>query len=240
MPKVLVCGDYIEDHYVFGEVSRICPEAPVPVLSKTIEYSHAGGAGLVAKNLESLGVEVRTMYGLPSKKTRFMAGHHLLLRVDEDAKSKPVWDYHLLESLLGWNDAAVVSDYGKGTIQESNARKILELAKVPVFVDSKKNHGLWKGAFACFPNEHEQASETQHVIRKLGSRGCEVDGVLVPTETKQVYDVTGAGDVFLAAFVWDYLEHKDLLHAAGMANKAAGISVEHLGTYVVKPDELYG
>lgn len=55
--KVLVIGDIMLDQYTFGEVSRISPEAPVPVLRKTSEKFVPGGAGNVASNLASLGAE---------------------------------------------------------------------------------------------------------------------------------------------------------------------------------------
>lgn len=56
--KVLVVGDVMLDHYVFGEVERISPEAPIPILKKNDEKFVPGGAGNVASNLASLGVKV--------------------------------------------------------------------------------------------------------------------------------------------------------------------------------------
>lgn len=55
---VLVIGDLMLDQYTFGEVSRISPEAPVPILRKTDEKFLPGGAGNVANNLSSLGAKV--------------------------------------------------------------------------------------------------------------------------------------------------------------------------------------
>ncbi len=46
--KILVIGDVFLDHYVMGEVSRISPEAPVPVINVSREYYTAGGAANVA------------------------------------------------------------------------------------------------------------------------------------------------------------------------------------------------
>jgi D-glycero-beta-D-manno-heptose-7-phosphate kinase len=54
--RVLVIGDIMLDHYVWGEVSRISPEAPVPIVHVTRESDTAGGAANVALNLASLGV----------------------------------------------------------------------------------------------------------------------------------------------------------------------------------------
>lgn len=56
---VLVIGDLICDHYVWGDVSRISPEAPVQVLEWNREANRAGGAANVALNLSSLGYDVK-------------------------------------------------------------------------------------------------------------------------------------------------------------------------------------
>lgn len=55
--KVLVLGDLMLDHYIWGKVERISPEAPVPVLEATREELRLGGAANVAFNLKSLGAE---------------------------------------------------------------------------------------------------------------------------------------------------------------------------------------
>jgi D-beta-D-heptose 7-phosphate kinase/D-beta-D-heptose 1-phosphate adenosyltransferase len=54
---VLVLGDVILDHYVYGETSRISPEAPVPVVDVTHEDYRCGGAANVVHNLVTLGAE---------------------------------------------------------------------------------------------------------------------------------------------------------------------------------------
>ena len=57
-PKVLVIGDIILDEYLTGQVGRISPEAPVPVLESTKVVKALGGAANVAANLSALGCEV--------------------------------------------------------------------------------------------------------------------------------------------------------------------------------------
>jgi D-beta-D-heptose 7-phosphate kinase / D-beta-D-heptose 1-phosphate adenosyltransferase len=52
---VLVVGDVMLDQYVWGEVERISPEAPVPVLRATLRDEKPGGAANVAMNLAGLG-----------------------------------------------------------------------------------------------------------------------------------------------------------------------------------------
>ncbi len=57
MRKVLVIGDIMLDHYIWGKVDRISPEAPVPVVQLDKENYRLGGAGNVANNLASIGVD---------------------------------------------------------------------------------------------------------------------------------------------------------------------------------------
>ena len=56
--KVLVVGDLMLDRYILGEVDRISPEAPVPVLRHAQRYERPGGAANVAMNLAGLGCQV--------------------------------------------------------------------------------------------------------------------------------------------------------------------------------------
>ena len=56
--KVLVVGDFMIDHYLWGKSDRISPEAPVPVVEIIKEEDRLGGAGNVVNNLLSLGAEV--------------------------------------------------------------------------------------------------------------------------------------------------------------------------------------
>lgn len=61
--NILVIGDIILDHYIWGSVERISPEAPVPVVEVTKEEYRLGGAANVAHNIQSLGGRV-TLVGL--------------------------------------------------------------------------------------------------------------------------------------------------------------------------------
>ena len=55
--RVLVIGDIMVDEYIWGKVSRISPEAPVPVVNVTRETLLLGGAANVVNNIRSLGGE---------------------------------------------------------------------------------------------------------------------------------------------------------------------------------------
>lgn len=111
--NVLVIGDIILDTYVFGDVSRVSPEAPVPVLKFNTESSRLGGAANVANNITSLGSRC-TLLGLvgpdkdgaavlqllknsgidyplnlcegyqTNRKTRYVSSTHQLLRLDSE------------------------------------------------------------------------------------------------------------------------------------------------------------
>lgn len=263
--KVLVLGDRIVDEYMHCKATRLCPEAPAPVLVETSRWRKRceGGASLVAENLKSLlysdggwGGHLIEIFGSESRKLRIFADRTLICRVDEDSltvKETEEYKKQIADVIKGC-EVVVVGDYGKGAMTHcaSWLTKLCLSENIPLFVDAKSDPKPYTGCYAIFPNENEHTDLNekcyQHVIRKRGPKGCSVDGTLVATEEQQVYDVTGAGDVFLAAFVARFLYHLNppyrtmgivhLTECAHYANKAAGISVRHLGTYIVKPEEL--
>ena len=57
-PKILVIGDLMIDHYLWGSCDRISPEAPVQVINIESESIVLGGAGNVINNLKALGAKV--------------------------------------------------------------------------------------------------------------------------------------------------------------------------------------
>jgi len=57
-PKILVVGDLMIDHYLWGSCERISPEAPVQVVDISKETTVLGGAGNVINNLVALGADV--------------------------------------------------------------------------------------------------------------------------------------------------------------------------------------
>jgi D-beta-D-heptose 7-phosphate kinase/D-beta-D-heptose 1-phosphate adenosyltransferase len=59
-PRVLVVGDLMLDHYLWGTSDRVSPEAPVPVVEVRREIVTLGGAGNVVNNLLALGAQVLT------------------------------------------------------------------------------------------------------------------------------------------------------------------------------------
>lgn len=113
--KVLVIGDIMLDRYVYGDVERISPESPVPVLSIKRESIMLGGAGNVLSNLSALGLKamilgytgedenadilaglvknagadpgglIRDERLCTAVKTRYLAAHQQLLRTDSES-----------------------------------------------------------------------------------------------------------------------------------------------------------
>lgn len=242
--KILCLGDEIIDHYFHCRATRLCPEACAPVLHIERVHHERGGAALVAACLESLGGnEILKCFGSLSHKHRFFADRTLVCRIDRDKEhvknEKEYWEE--LSPLAEKADAIIVSDYGKGAMAGRNGYCVENFGK-PLFIDAK--HDLWKykSGFAVFPNENEHKNgdfkRFDHVVRKMGEKGCVLDGRVIPTEPQQVYDVTGAGDVFLAGFVWQWSKAQDLTESAIVANKLAGVSVRHLGTYIVSPKDV--
>ncbi|MDR2099946.1 MAG: D-glycero-beta-D-manno-heptose-7-phosphate kinase [Campylobacteraceae bacterium] len=116
-PKILVVGDLMIDHYLWGSCERISPEAPVQVVDIKNETSALGGAGNVISNLVSLGadVDVASVIGddetkdilvemlkklgvgthmllfengrKTAKKSRIMASHQQIVRYDYESKN---------------------------------------------------------------------------------------------------------------------------------------------------------
>jgi D-beta-D-heptose 7-phosphate kinase/D-beta-D-heptose 1-phosphate adenosyltransferase len=137
---------------------------------------------------------------------------------------------------------------------------------IPVLVDPKgKDYSKYNGATVLTPNRHEAAdacgineSEPDHVLRSgaklLGQLNCEAllitrgdegmslfmgERVLhLPTTARRVYDVTGAGDTVIAALAGCMAAGADLPTAAKIANVAAGVVVESVGTTRITIDEL--
>jgi D-beta-D-heptose 7-phosphate kinase/D-beta-D-heptose 1-phosphate adenosyltransferase len=115
MAHVLVVGDLMIDHYLWGSANRISPEAPVPVLDIKDESSVLGGAGNVVNNLKALGCEVSVISAIgkdeagselksmlnelevksflieqknrkTSKKSRIIASQSQVVRYDKESK----------------------------------------------------------------------------------------------------------------------------------------------------------
>ena len=86
-PRILVVGDLILDGYLWGDVSRISPEAPVPVLRVGHREHRSGGAGSVVENLIALGIAAKLNRVDPAQYTARTRGKDFDMTNDSFAMS---------------------------------------------------------------------------------------------------------------------------------------------------------
>jgi bifunctional ADP-heptose synthase (sugar kinase/adenylyltransferase) len=254
---ILVIGDAILDEYIFCRSERLCPEAPVPVLIPERIESRKGGAMNVVEQLRVLGVHGKGVYGAhPSIKKRYMVGHQMLLRVDEDATTglEPNATIDALNKHVLGEDvihAVILSDYLKGTLTPALCQHVIKFANdngVPVIVDPKgTDWGKYTGATWICPNENETFSNLNAwsggVLHKQGAKGLTLRYLNdsqehFPACARPVYDVTGAGDVVVAVFAAALAVGEHSSTAAKLANIAAGWTVGEVGTAVCSKETL--
>ena len=296
--RLLIVGDVMLDRYWFGEVERISPEAPVPVVKIARSEERPGGAANVARNAAALGAQttlisvvgddepgraldrllaedrVRTSFhrdnSLPTTvKLRVIGRQQQLLRIDfETSPSHEILASKLAdyERTLGEFDVVVLSDYGKGGL--AHISRMIDLARrrdIPVLVDPKgDDFSRYRNATVLTPNraefrdvvgrwhsEAELATKAQTLRGELGlaallitrseegmSLYTDAGAQHIPAQTREVYDVSGAGDTVIATLGVLLGARADIGSAVRIANKAAGIVVGKLGTAVVQPEEL--
>lgn len=190
---VIVVGDVMLDVYFMGQVGRISPEAPVPVVHVTKKLSTLGGAGNTALNLAGLGCKI-TLVGVcgddeagrrlkkimaekkigdrlvalcdhpTTTKTRVIGQGQQLVRLDEEnflSDQKQVYEtlFNHFEKKIESVNAVILSDYGKGVLNQDLCQKIIAHCKkagLPVIIDPKGNNWRkYKGATCITPNTAE-------------------------------------------------------------------------------------
>ena len=152
----------------------------------------------------------------------------------------------------------LISDYNKGIVSKELIEQ-LKLLKIPIIVDPKPSNILfYNGVFLIKPNLKElfeitkisdplvAAQELSNMLntKVLLTRGK--DGVSyfgetrfdLPSNANDVFDVTGAGDTFIATFVHFFNKGYKIINCIELANKAAGISVAYPGCYQITEKEL--
>jgi D-glycero-beta-D-manno-heptose-7-phosphate kinase len=296
--RVLVVGDVMLDRYWFGDVDRISPEAPVPVVKVMRSEERAGGAANVARNVAALGsrATLLSVTGVDEAgsalerllaadsvqvsflrdasisttvKLRVIGRQQQLLRIDfETAPSHEVLAGKLadFDRLLPDADIVILSDYGKGGL--THIATMIERARVAgkrVLVDPKGDDwAKYRGATLITPNrgefrqvagrwrdEYEMAVKAQALRADLDLEALLVtrseDGMSlytakgadhIPALTREVFDVSGAGDTVIATLAVLMGAGADVGIAVRIANQAAGVVVGKLGTAVVTPAEL--
>lgn len=296
--RVLVVGDVMLDRYWFGDVSRISPEAPVPVAKIEKTEHRAGGAANVARNVAALGgqavllsvigddeagdclnalmaehgvetVLMRDPNITTTVKLRVVARNQQLIRLDfEDTPTHEVLDgvKNRFCELLAECDVVILSDYGKGGL--THVVSFIEWARQagkPVLIDPKgDDYAKYTGATMLTPNRAElrqvtgswkNEADLQEKARAL-RRNLDLQALLLtrseegmtlfrdgephhqPTQAREVFDVSGAGDTVIAGMGLAMAAGLDLPEAMQLANAAAGVVVGKLGTAVCSFDEL--
>jgi D-beta-D-heptose 7-phosphate kinase/D-beta-D-heptose 1-phosphate adenosyltransferase len=302
-PLVVVIGDVMIDHYLWGSCERISPEAPVQVVNVTRETNTLGGAANVAANLAALGVRT-TMVGVVGDdagqqlirselaaagiedklvattkrpttiKRRVVAGQQQIVRVDHECADGISADLErevvlAAESLVDKAAVFVLSDYGKGVLTPNVSASLIAMCRargVPVLVDPKgRDYSKYRGATLVTPNRKEAAAATGLALRsdagivaagRMLRQMFDLDACLItlsedgmalfeegvetflPTEAREVFDVTGAGDTVLAGLALSLAAGEKLVDACRFANVAAGIVVGKVGSATVTLDEI--
>ncbi len=163
-------------------------------------------------------------------------------------------------------DVVILSDYGKGGL--AHIAEMIRLARTagkPVLVDPKgDDYARYSGATLLTPNRSEfrevagswqNEAELNNKAQKLRME-LQLDALLVtrsedgmslyqtnevlhePTHTREVFDVSGAGDTVIATLAVMLASGANLPDAVRIANRAAGIVVGKLGTAVVSREEI--
>ena len=168
--QVLIIGDIIIDRYIHGTTTRLNPEAPVPVVNVTKEYDTYGGASLVFKNLESLGVHVTQLHYDDEKsiKTRVLSDNHYITRIDQDTIANGDDIANDVEDLdLSNFDYVILSDYNKGVLD--NVQRIIKHCNkfnCKVIVDPKRHADYYKGAWLVKPNSKGRPRIWRQILRR--------------------------------------------------------------------------
>ncbi|MFH0748506.1 MAG: D-glycero-beta-D-manno-heptose-7-phosphate kinase [Candidatus Bathyarchaeota archaeon] len=303
--KILVIGDLMVDNYIFGDASRLSPEAPVPVVDVKEEQMKLGGSANVINNILSLGGKVFPIgvIGTDSNgnwlinefakkgmdlagilidnhrpttiKTRVMVGQHQLIRIDYEKKNdiRPEEQNKIsqfLKSKMDEMDGIVMVDYDKGVLTSNLIEfisTITQKKKKITIASPKRNHYLEYKNMALVKSNAIEAYTASNIIpidsvsvadvgkSLLNELRCNAllitrgkDGMAlfeksnepftIPTFVKEVYDVTGAGDVVTAVLALCLLSGSTYKEASIISNAAAGVKVGKVGTVTVSPSEL--
>ncbi|MDO6428062.1 bifunctional D-glycero-beta-D-manno-heptose-7-phosphate kinase/D-glycero-beta-D-manno-heptose 1-phosphate adenylyltransferase HldE [Thalassotalea sp. 1_MG-2023] len=172
-----------------------------------------------------------------------------------------------VEAVVADHDVLLLSDYAKGTLSDvEHLIKVAKKYNVPVVIDPKgTDFTKYQGATMLTPNMAEfeaivgSCKDEADIVAKGQTllQSLNLDAMLVtrsehgmtllrqnheefhlPTQAKEVYDVTGAGDTVIATLALALAADADLPQASALANIAAGIVVGKLGTSTVSEAEL--
>jgi bifunctional ADP-heptose synthase (sugar kinase/adenylyltransferase) len=244
--NILVIGDSCIDIFRYGDVNRLAPEAPVPIIVPESETKNPGMSGNVAVNLRSLGCEVDLITNKESiNKIRYVCSkyNYLLLRVDENDSCERI-SSELLKS-INWSkyDAVVISDYCKGFLSEEDIIYISIMHNC-TFLDSKRKIDTWVDNISYIKINYQEFEKNENIILEnlkirnktiitRGKYGCDFRGVNYPTQEVSVKDVSGAGDTFLSGLVFEFSRTKDIIKSIDFAQQCTLIVVQKKGVSTI-------
>jgi len=251
MSRVLVIGESCKDVFIYGDVSRLNPEAPVPIITPIKTIFNNGMSSNVVDNLKSLGITdiIHITNDYLFKKTRYVdeSYNYILLRIDENESVERINLDILPDSSLV--DYIIISDYNKGFLENSDIEYICKKYDAPIFIDTKKPIGDWicNVSYIKINNTEYQKNKkyidsnldikTKTIITK-GRYGCVHNGIQYPTQEVLIKDVVGAGDTFLAGLVFSYIQTNSIDQSIKYANKCSAQVVQRRGVGIINKEEL--
>lgn len=243
--NVLLLGETCKDEYHFGNITRISPEAPVPVFDFQKNETKLGMAYNVKSNLESFGCSVYFLSN-PCElliKRRFIdvKTNQQLLREDITNKIESLSEIDDLKY-----DFAVISDYNRGLLSENFIKKISNKLTCPIYVDTKKTSikcfsGFKNCILKCNENEYNSLKKIPKEINLIvtkGKDGASWHGKNFSAPQVEIFDVTGAGDVFLSSFAVLHYVTKNIEESIKKSIILASKSTEHLGIYKLTKEDI--
>jgi bifunctional ADP-heptose synthase (sugar kinase/adenylyltransferase) len=242
--KILVIGDSCTDIFRYGKVTRIAPEAPVPIIVPELETTNPGMAGNVVANLKALGAEVDFVTNTTEiRKVRYVCSkyNHLLLRVDENDTCEP---FNIGLLYLNKYDAVIISDYCKGFLSEEDIKQISQLYQSIIFLDTKKILGEWAHNINFIKINYHEYERNKEILENdptlknktivtRGKYGCDYQGKNYSTIDVPVKDISGAGDTFLAGLVVEYSRSQDINKAIQFAQECTTIVIQKSGVSTI-------
>ena len=249
--NLLLIGDSCTDEWVYGSCDRLSPEEPIPVMKYRQKQSAPGMAANVNENFKSLGINVNFLTNNePIIKTRYIheKSNQQIMRLDTEPECQPLHPSQLTMAAVHQRyDAVVISDYDKGFVTlETIDHLASRNPDIKIFVDTKKKklpthypnviYKINQKEFNSLDPDHIPKGE--NIIVTAGAEGALWNKKQFQVPITRVFDVTGAGDTFLAALVFYYIQLESMEESIAFANRAAAIAVQNPGTYTLTMEDV--
>lgn len=244
--KVLVIGESCTDVYQYGDCTRLCPEAPVPVFRTTSEKTTNPGMAMnVWRNINSISdyrCDIETNDNWQSiTKTRCVDSrtNYIIVRIDSLDNEYKRCNVDKID--FSQYDVVVISDYNKGFLTEQDINDIGKKSKIS-FLDTKKILGDWCSSITFIKINEFEYEKTKHKLNKqlnekmiitLGPNGAKHKDKFYPVPKVEIKDTSGAGDTFVASLAATYAETGDIDESIRQANTNATMVVQRKGVSVI-------